>query len=509
MFNNAVNVAIKQEIEDVKLLTHFKPQQTYGIMRDPPTLNFDPEKKMAFLIWKRKWESWLYMATSEGQIEPNQIYHWLINCFSEQTVEYYLNLGLSEVDEKNPEKIIQSLSGLTSMTTNRNVHRHKFQERVQKPGEKFDAWLAALKDLMKRAEFDQDCCGKCKNARLLQQIISGVVKPETRKMLFDIGPGLTLEQAGRVIDTAGQTESDLADIVSDPAQMYPALIDKSVLTNTTLNNTVTSEVSLTTEVAETVREMEEEPFHSSTHLDRGQKRATELVPFTINISGDAKKAKHDNKKMSSKLIVVPQSLNEIKAANKFQIVGTSSGFDRQTSTAVNNSSLDMPCIFSCKSCNRNFTMLISLNKHQCSATTAKTFKIENLPKSNLQNQRNIRTDPPKSTSFNVANLQKLNPRNSQIIRMDPMKMKPTNGLNNQKVKPTNQQKIRVDGNKWKSANMANANQTEKPKVANQKSEKKTLTAMISVCSHCDEHVPSNSLDKFRRCIKCQGKFKFY
>ena len=194
---------IKTEMEDVKFLQVIQRQQrsSFGILRDPPILDFDPQHKLSFLIWKEKWESWLYMAIQRGGLDRNQIYHSLKNCFTDRTMGYFLSLKLNETAENNPELVIQSFSALVTSSKNHNYFRHAFQSRFQKSGEKFDVWLADLKDLMKSADYDQECGGKCKDARLLQQVIAGVFQPQTRQMLFDIGSGLTLDQAARIIKT--------------------------------------------------------------------------------------------------------------------------------------------------------------------------------------------------------------------------------------------------------------------------------------------------------------------
>ena len=144
-------------------------------------------------------------------MDNDQIFHSLMNCFSERTMEYFLNLGLDSQQEKDPELIIERLSSLVSSGNNHNIHRQEFQMRIQNPDETFDSWMAALKELADQAHFDLDCCGKCKDARLLQQVIYGLAKLETRNMLMNIRTGLTLEQATRVIKTTecDQNNNDL------------------------------------------------------------------------------------------------------------------------------------------------------------------------------------------------------------------------------------------------------------------------------------------------------------
>jgi len=52
-----------KDSEDIKVLHVVKPHRSsFGMLRDPPSLSFDPENKIGFNVWKRKWESWLFMA---------------------------------------------------------------------------------------------------------------------------------------------------------------------------------------------------------------------------------------------------------------------------------------------------------------------------------------------------------------------------------------------------------------------------------------------------------------
>jgi hypothetical protein len=120
-----------------------------------------------------------------------------MSCFTDKTMETVVNLGLDGEEDKNYESVIAGLESVL-VTNDKNLHvaRHAFQSRVQLPEENFDSWLADLKNLAKLADFN---CDNCLDARLLQQVVFGVYKQETRQMLFDVGPGLTLNRAARVI----------------------------------------------------------------------------------------------------------------------------------------------------------------------------------------------------------------------------------------------------------------------------------------------------------------------
>jgi hypothetical protein len=51
------------EPEDVKFhrVVHQNQPRHSIAMQDRPNLNFDPENEISFKIWKRKWDSWIYM----------------------------------------------------------------------------------------------------------------------------------------------------------------------------------------------------------------------------------------------------------------------------------------------------------------------------------------------------------------------------------------------------------------------------------------------------------------
>jgi hypothetical protein len=139
----------------------------------------------------------IFYAFVAGYSSTERIYHSLMSCFTDKTMETVVNLGLDGEEDKNYESVIAGLESVL-VTNDKNLHvaRHAFQSRVQLPEENFDSWLTDLKNLAKLADFN---CDNCMDARLLQQVVFGVYKEETRQMLFDVGPGLTLNRAARVI----------------------------------------------------------------------------------------------------------------------------------------------------------------------------------------------------------------------------------------------------------------------------------------------------------------------
>ena len=191
------------EPEDVKFLNvvNRNPRRSASVqMQGRPILDFDPDNETSFKIWKRKWESWIYMIRQEeGFLDLEKRFHLLMSCLSDATMSHVFDLGLSGADERNPSRIIEGLAGLLSEGKNHHLFRYEFGSRVQQPYESLDSWMASLKSLIKFTKFDCDCCTKCPDSRLLQQLVFGVNSPEVRQLLIDIGPGLTLDQAIRII----------------------------------------------------------------------------------------------------------------------------------------------------------------------------------------------------------------------------------------------------------------------------------------------------------------------
>jgi hypothetical protein len=77
--------------------------------------------------------------SEEGFINQEMLFHLLISCFSDSTMAHVFELGLEGDDERDPNKIIEGLSGLLSGRKNHHLYRHDFNLRVQQPDESFDS----------------------------------------------------------------------------------------------------------------------------------------------------------------------------------------------------------------------------------------------------------------------------------------------------------------------------------------------------------------------------------
>ena len=192
------------------------------LTQDRPILNFDPENATLFKIWKQKWESWIYMATSAlGYLSEENKFHLLISCFSDSTMKDIFELGLE--DEKDPDKIIEALANSLTIGKNHHRYRYDFNYRKQLQNESVDSWLVSLKNLAKFAKYDSDCCSKCLESRMLDQLVFGVNSPEVRELLLDVGPDLSLDHAVRLIRKFDENGTTNFSCNSDQETLQPNL----------------------------------------------------------------------------------------------------------------------------------------------------------------------------------------------------------------------------------------------------------------------------------------------
>ena len=80
-------------------------------------------------------------------------------------------------------------------------------QRKQGIVESFDDWLADLIKLTSQSKFNEDCCDKCKDSRLLDQIVFGVKGPDVQKKLTDMGSNLSLDKAISLIRNQEREEN--------------------------------------------------------------------------------------------------------------------------------------------------------------------------------------------------------------------------------------------------------------------------------------------------------------
>lgn len=155
---------------------------------DLPKLDLQVDRGTDFKAWKSQWDAYLSLSGLETQSQPKQV-QALTLCLSRETVTIVDNLGLTETQRKDAKVIIAAIQQYVDGQINESVERRIFRQRVQQPGESFDDFLVALRELAKTCKF---CSEQCTQKSIRDQIIEGLLDGDTIEDLLK-EKDLTLE----------------------------------------------------------------------------------------------------------------------------------------------------------------------------------------------------------------------------------------------------------------------------------------------------------------------------
>ena len=187
----------------------FKP---YG---SPPPFDLEAERD-SFSVWLERWNIFLALSTIDEVLDaaaqPAYKTNQLKSCLSTATLQAVLSAGLTAAQLADHVAIIDLLRTRCNACRNRHVWRHQFAVCSQLPNQSADNWLCSLRDLSRKCDFNQDCCGNCEPTRILGQIISGVEDNAVRIKLLEKGDGLTLDQAIAILRSAENSRLQAASL---------------------------------------------------------------------------------------------------------------------------------------------------------------------------------------------------------------------------------------------------------------------------------------------------------
>ena len=142
--------------------------------------------------------------------------HALQFCMSRETLTIVENLGLTDAQRADQTQIIAGLKRYVQGRINETVERRNFRQRKQAPGETFDDYLVALRELAKTCNF---CNNNCLQSNLRDQLVDGILDPDTVRDLLK-EQNLTLEKA---IDTGRAIEAAKKELHSRPGTAASSL----------------------------------------------------------------------------------------------------------------------------------------------------------------------------------------------------------------------------------------------------------------------------------------------
>ena len=149
---------------------------------DLPKLDVQVDRGSDFTAWRAQWESYMSLSGLAGESNEKKV-QALTLCFSRETLSIVQNLGLSSDEMKDVTTIIAAIKKYIDGHVNESVERRNFRRRTQQPGECFDDFLLALRDLVKTCNF---CFNDCMQKNIRDQVIEGILDGDTVENLLQV-----------------------------------------------------------------------------------------------------------------------------------------------------------------------------------------------------------------------------------------------------------------------------------------------------------------------------------
>ena len=181
------------------------PSYTFRL-NDLPKLDLQIDRGTDFIGWRLQWRSYCSLSGLAQQEASKQV-EALSLCFSRETLSIVQNLGLTTEQRNDVTTIIEALQSYVDGHLNEIIERRNFGRRVQQPGESFDDFLIALRELAKTCKFCSDACTE----DIRDQVIEGASDGDTIEDLLQEN-NLTLAKTismGRSREAAKKHRSDI------------------------------------------------------------------------------------------------------------------------------------------------------------------------------------------------------------------------------------------------------------------------------------------------------------
>ena len=147
---------------------------------DLPKLDIQVDRGADFEVWKAQWTSYCTLSGLAGKDAATKV-QVLTLCLSRETIAIVNNLGLSEEQRNNVDTVIQAIKRHIDGQINESVERCNLRSRTQQPGESFDDFLVALREMTKTCNF---CSPLCVQKNIRDQIIEGLLDKDTVEHLL-------------------------------------------------------------------------------------------------------------------------------------------------------------------------------------------------------------------------------------------------------------------------------------------------------------------------------------
>ena len=166
---------------------------------DLPKLDLQVDRGMDFEAWRTQWTAYVNLSGLSEESAETKV-QALNLCFSRETRKIVNNLGLTTQQKKDVDAIIRAIKNHIDGHRNESMEQHTLRRRIQQPGETFDDYLVALRELAKTCHF---CSEECAQKNIRDHITKGINDGDTVEHLLR-QPNLTL---GTAINTCRVQEA--------------------------------------------------------------------------------------------------------------------------------------------------------------------------------------------------------------------------------------------------------------------------------------------------------------
>ena len=195
-----------------------------------PKLDLSVDRYCAYKSWRSKWDDYVMLTELDKKGEAYQA-AMLRYAFTDDTRQIYDSLQLSEVDSRNPAKILEEIEKFAKGIINETLERHTFYSRNQHEGEKFDEFLTDIVILSKNCNF----CVDCHSGMIRDRIVGGVQNDELRRILL-AEKDLTEEKAREKCRSYEKAVEGVASLHSKKPTAPVAELDRVGMGSNNTNN---------------------------------------------------------------------------------------------------------------------------------------------------------------------------------------------------------------------------------------------------------------------------------
>lgn len=192
----------------VEKLTKNSAVKMDSLLQQPKPLQHEGDMASNWKKFRKSFSIYMIASNAENLTATRKV-NLLLHIIGEEAQELFDNLGLTNDEMTNVDTVLDKFENYYVPKTNVSVERHKFNSRLQQPGETFDSFYADLVKLAASCNY-----GDIKDDLIKDRIICGLCDKTVKNRLL-LEENLTLERTIKVCRAAVEAQSQLKELNMD------------------------------------------------------------------------------------------------------------------------------------------------------------------------------------------------------------------------------------------------------------------------------------------------------